>query len=345
MNETAEVLLSAAGDPVVTDPVVTGIGLVLPWTDVPDEALEGAGRQFGADRAVDPQWFDARARLGPRGYKYLPPACQYLLLSTRRAVQDGGGLGHVPAHRRGTTVGTNNGLAQVFDAMDDTVVQGHADDLSPVTAPFFAINVLSTRLAAEHDVKGFQLTLTSPLTAGLEALEAGRRALTVGRCSLLVVAAMEHTLPGAAGMPADEQGSVALLIESRAGALAREARIHGGCRVRTTFLPPRAMSQAEGRDRAGRLVRAALAAVGAVPGEPVHTVFDGSAVSAAVAGALEAGFSAGSEVPAGTGCLAPMVLVAGLLAAGNGPAVVVTATAGGTVAVARIEPENRRGTC
>jgi len=321
----------------IADPVITGIGLVVPWSDVPERALADLDRTGGPE-PVEPGWFNARARLGPRGYKYLPPAGQYLLLAARRAIQDSGGLEHVPAHRRGAAVGTNSGLAEVFDTMDRTVVESNAADLSPVTAPYFAINVLSSRLAAEHEMKGFQLTLTSSRVAGLEALETGTRALAVGRCSLLIVAAMEHVLPGSADEPVSEQGATALVIESAAAAQARGVRPHGRCRTRTGFAPPTAAAGPAGRRRVGDLLAEALTAVGAEAGDPVHTVLDDSGVARAVRDAL-APRPLASTVAAGAGCLRPMIRVAGLLAAGAGPAVVVVATAEGNIAVTRLEPD------
>ena len=322
----------------IADPVITGVGLVVPWSDVPDQALAELDRPGGPE-PVQPGWFNARARLGPRGYKYLPPAGQYLLLAARRAIHDGGGLEHVAAHRRGATVGTNSGLAEVFDTMDRTVVESTADDLSPVTAPYFAINVLSSRLAAEHEMKGFQLTLTSSRVAGLEALETGTRALAVGRCSLLIAAAMEHVLPGrGTGRPASEQGAVALVIESAAGAQARGVRPHGRCRTRTVFAPPTATAGPDGRRRVRDLLGPALTAVGAEPGDPVHAVLDDSGVARAVRAALTDRPVASTVAP-GAGCLNPMIRVAGLLAAGAGPALVVVATAEGNIAVTRVAPD------
>ncbi|GAA0373446.1 hypothetical protein NE235_35455 [Actinoallomurus spadix] len=312
-----------------TDAVVTGIGVVVPPGTPADP-----GRP----------WFDTRARLGPRGYKYLPAASRYLLAAAREAMADGGGLDLVPGERRAATFGTNSGSAAVLDGMDRTVADGHADDLSPAMAPFFAINVLGSRPCAEYEVKGFQLTLTSPRVAGLEAMEVGLRALSLGRCSSLLVAAMEDGPPGPASPVADgpalpEEGAVAMVFEPPAAAAARGGRWYGACRARTAFLPPHLAGTREGQDRLGRIVTDLLTGLGADRPLPVHVIADGSAVGETVAAVLTAHPRTGpitSRTAAGLGCLTPMVRLAGLLAARTGDRLIVTATAEGNLALARI---------
>src|SRR5690606_33360314 len=124
-------LLRAGGSGVTGEIAVTGLGVV--------------ARERQAD-----DWFDVAAELGPRGYKYLPPASQYLLAAARKAVAGRGGLKDVPPHRRGAAVGTNSALRAYFDDADRKVTAGHSDDLSPAGAPYFAVKVLSGRLASEH---------------------------------------------------------------------------------------------------------------------------------------------------------------------------------------------------
>ncbi|KJS51248.1 3-oxoacyl-ACP synthase, partial [Streptomyces rubellomurinus subsp. indigoferus] len=76
-----------------------------------------------------------------------------------------------------------------------TVVAEGARMLHPATAPYFSINLLGSRLATEHALKGFNLPLTSPRVPGLEAIEAGSRAVGRGRASWLLVRATEEALP------------------------------------------------------------------------------------------------------------------------------------------------------
>ncbi|WP_052713696.1 beta-ketoacyl synthase N-terminal-like domain-containing protein [Streptomyces katrae] len=151
--------------------VVSGIGVVTPRGDRPREAARGA-RPAAAARAGD--WFDHRTRLGPRGYKYLPAASQYFLAAAKEAMADARDEpDRWPAELRGAAVGTNSSAAALHEAMDRTVLAEGAAALSPVTAPYFSINLFGSRLATEHGLKAFNLTVTSPRVAGLESLETG----------------------------------------------------------------------------------------------------------------------------------------------------------------------------
>lgn len=301
------------------DAVVTGIGVVVPAA--------------GDDPAT---WFDVRARLGGRGHKYLPRTAQYLLAAARDALADAGagaGPAAVPQERRGAVLATNNGLAPTLDAMDRAVAGQGADGLSPARAPFFAINVLGNRLASDHGIKGFALTVTSPRVAGLEAVQSGLRAMAAGRCGALLVAAAEDGLPDRS----PEQGSAALVFEPRPAAEARGARRRGACRVRTLFAPPRLLGDAEGRDRVGAAVRAAVKDLGHGAALPAEVVDDGSAVADLVCRVLAETAAGVHRTPAGNGCLTPMARLAGALAGPPGERLIVAAAGEGNLALARVE--------
>ncbi|OEU87546.1 hypothetical protein DB35_25965 [Streptomyces abyssalis] len=294
-------------------------------------------------------WFDYRTELGRRGYKYLPAASQYFLAACNRALRASGGCEHVPAEERGAAVGTNSGAEGLHSAMDETIVKTGAEDLSPATAPFFSINLFGSRMAMEHAFKGFNLTLTSPRVAGFEALRTGLRSLRLGRASWLLAGATEDALavldPGASG---SEAGAVALVLESAAGAAARGATSLGELSVRSGFLPPHKAGQPQGTEHARRLLGTALTAGGGTggggtggPPDEVTAVLDDSPVGRAVTGALG---DTARRVPAGSGCLEPLLQAAGALArGGDRSAAVVTAAATGEVAVCRITPA-RTGT-
>ncbi|GAA4548826.1 hypothetical protein [Amycolatopsis samaneae] len=308
------------------EPVVTGIGVVGAWGDSP-----AGGRAAVAlpDTPAEPGWFDTAARLGRRGFKYLPPACRYLLAAGRAAVADADGLAWVAPERRAGAIGTNTAVRASLAEADAAVTEGRVADLGPAAAPFFAVSAVGTRLSIEHGLKGFTLTLTSPVIAGIEALHLGRRAMTAHGCAALLVAATED-VPGArAG-----QGAAVLVLEDRAGTGCRGApAAYGSCRSRVLFLPPRLLAMAEGRARAVRLVGRALAELDRERAFPIHQVVDGSPVAAVIAEAV--GDTA--AVTPRSGALAPMLVVAGLLAGGR-PGVVVAGTGEGTVALVRVCP-------
>jgi 3-oxoacyl-[acyl-carrier-protein] synthase II len=207
-------------------------------------------------------------------------------------------------------------LAAYYADADRTVTDGSADDLSPVTAPFFAINALAGRAAGEHAIQGFTLTTTSPRVGGLQAWETGARAATAGRCDLLVVAATEH------GAGAGD-GSVAVLLESRERAAARGATVFGACRVRTGHVPSTADP-----DRVTAYVLDLVERVGAGPDVPVRLIADDSVTGRLVAAALH---DRVTPAPADRGCVAPVQAVCDALD-GPGTTLIVTASSTGHIA-------------
>ncbi|MGV9451916.1 beta-ketoacyl synthase N-terminal-like domain-containing protein [Streptomyces sp. NPDC003635] len=308
---------------------VTGVGVVSPWGDSAADVLAAGG----ADRPGDDGWFDHRARLGARGYKYLPPAAQYVLAAARAAVADGGRPDAVPAARRGLLLATGAGLAGLFDAMDVTVAEEGAHALSPATAPYFAVNVLGNRLAAELELKGFSLTVATAGTAAADALSAGALALAAGRCDALLLAAVEEPVPAGRG-GGGQQGAVVLALEPPAAALDRGARVHGTVRARSLFLAPTSLRQSAGRERAVRRVADAVAELTGAAAFAVHLDLDGSPVAEVVAEAVPGTVHRGG----GAGCLRPALAVADAL--GAEARLVVTATGEGHVALVRVAPDH-----
>ena len=345
---------------------VTGVGVVSPWGDSP-EAVGARTASPGPDG-----WFDHRRRLGPRGYKYLPAAAQYALASARAALADGGRPDAVPADRRGLLLATNAGLGGVFSAMDATVTAEGAGGLSPALAPYFAVNVLGNRLAAELSLNGFALTVGTARTAALDALSTGALALGSGRGEALLLTAAEEILPGARG---GEQGAVTFALEPVSVALERGAVVRAVVRAGSVFVPPGALSLAGGRERAERVLVDVLgrvvgwsasaspsALVGFPPAPPVplslsgaggpcggssalaaagvRLDLDSSGVSDAVVGALGVlGVRAeGGISPRRVGCLGPAFDLADAVASvgGGERRLVVCATGAGQVAFALV---------
>ncbi len=311
---------------------ITGVGVTLPGAKAPEDVLAST-----ECLGEPPGWFDVSTALPGRGYKRLPVACQYLLAASAEALADAGDpLRRVPAERRGLVVGTNNAATALTDRMDRTIIDAGADEISPLAAPFFAVSLLASRVAAEHSIRGFALTANSPRTAGLEALQLGSRALARGRGEALLVGATEDTLPrDEPGNAGSESGSVVLVCVPTASGT--NGASYGTCRVRTAFLAPGVTP--------GGVLDEAWNAVCAGAREPrvVDAVLDDSPVGEAVAAWLATKPVSSAPVRAGAGCLSPLRRVAGLLATGASDHVVVTAAAEGGVAFAQPVPHDRAG--
>lgn len=325
----------------MTDLTVTGIGVAAPGIGVAADAAT-----CGAPVPAAPDWFDPAAELGPRGHRYLPPASQYLLAAARRAVADAGDVDRVAAQHRGAVLATNGALSATYAAVDRTVSHGHADQLSPATAPYFAVNVVGSRLSSQYRLQAFTLTVTSPAVAGMEALAVGRRAIVAGRCRSLLAAAVEHAA-GSAGAAA-EQGAVVLLLRPRRRT---GSDGYGYCRARISFLPPRLLPAAETRDRLRGWLGDWFSTVDPDRCGAVYPVLDDSPIGEAVADAVADPRVGGRVVcppaPAGTGCLAPMLRMAGLLAAGAPAGTVLAASRHGNLGLAWFagNDDPGRGSC
>ncbi|SBU98601.1 3-oxoacyl-[acyl-carrier-protein] synthase II [Streptomyces sp. Ncost-T6T-1] len=283
-------------------------------------------------------WFDHRTRLG-RGHKYLPPACQYLLAASRTALAASAQETerHAP-ERRGALVGTNSAVAALHADFLDTVRREGADALSPMSVPYFSVNLVTARLSTEHVLKGFNLTVTSPRVAGVEALHLAGRELAAGRSSVVLAGAAEAPDPRP-GDAEPEAGATLLVLRPGGGPVPA-----GGAVLRTVlrFLPPRALAASEGRALAEASVREALEALGAAGPAPceVELLADPSPVGDTVARVLQAWCAGRAPVTpersgARAGALAPVVRLAERpLPAGGGGRLVVVASREGNVAFA-----------
>lgn len=305
---------------------ILGLGVCLPGTEKPGDALSPAVTEAPATG-----WFDPAAALPGRGYRRLPAACQYLLAATRNALADGGeALTAAPAERRGIVVGTNNAGLALLDEQDRTILGQGADAIAPLSAPYFAMSLFASRLATEHGVHGFTLTVNSPRTAAFDALRTGARALAAGRAEALVIGATEETLPaGEPGAEGSDTGAVALICAPHGSA--RTPDPYGTVEVRNTFLAP-------GADPGTALRRDWDALTGEDRRPPrVDAVLDDSPVGGAVAEWLADRPCDLTVSSAGAGALTPVRHLAAALARGDGEdRIVVTAAAEGNVAFARL---------
>lgn len=290
--------------------------------------ITGIGRVERSPSAGE-DWFNVADELGRRGYKYLPPGCHYLLAATRRAIAGNEGFETTTAERRGLAVGCHSVLAPLYREVAQAVLAGDSSGISPMTAPFFAINALAGRLAEERRIKGFTLTTTSPRVAGLEALEVGTRALAAGRCAVLLAGVTEQL--------GSDAGAVAMVIEDRDAVVARGAVIHGECRTRTGFVPAALAATADGPMVVAAELRGLAGSLGVRTPLPTHLVLDGSAVGLAAAAAARGLGRCVLVDGADQGCLTAMSLVADLIADG-GEHLVVSATDTGNLALAHIRP-------
>jgi 3-oxoacyl-[acyl-carrier-protein] synthase II len=277
----------------------------------------------GTDAAPEPGWFDAAAELPGRGLRRLPPASQYLLAAAARAVADAGGRwAGTDRERRAAVVATNNAGAALTEELDRTIIRAGAKELWPSLSPYSTMSSFAGRLSIEQGITGFTLTVNSPATAGIEALQIAARAVAVGRAATVLVAATEETLSPAQSAGRASQTGAAVLCCSAAGPR------YGTCRARSAFL-----AAADCGPVLARLL-------GEDPPDRIEAVVEDSAIGAAVARWLDR--VPGCEVavvPVHGGCLTPLLQVAARLAEEHPAPVrraVLAASAEGTLALAEL---------
>lgn len=232
----------------------------------PTEPQDASGaRAAEASAAPVADWCDLRGELG-RGHRHEPVAAQLALAAGRRALAAlGAAADAVPGDRRSLCVATSTAVGATHARMDATVLEHGTTLLSPLTAPYFSVNLLGSRLSADLVAHGGATTFTTPATAVADALVSAGRDVTTGRCDLALVVAVEEAAdPADRGTHPPETGAVALVLAADDGALPRRAVPAPAVHVRRGTWSPGALA-ADLDALTGDLV----AAGGGVPGSVV----------------------------------------------------------------------------
>ena len=149
--------------------------------------------EFSLERLYDPispDWFDVKAELGERGFKYFNPATRYMLAAVRKlddvsdeSVTDGGG--------KGVIIGSTSCTRHELEEIDSALLSGGYSSIHPMRAPSFCPNLGAGTISIKHRAKALNITLVNPMTAGLEAIVAAKRAIVDGRAASVITGAME----------------------------------------------------------------------------------------------------------------------------------------------------------
>ncbi len=321
--------------------VITGIGPMCPLGTTARELAAGQ-RSGGAGG----EWFDPVRHLGPKGHKYFTPPTRYILAAAGQALADAGlEADAYPRAQRGVVVGTNFAAFATLEGMDRTVRGEGAEALQPMLAPSFSVNIPASQVSIKHAFQAFNVTLTSAMVAGLEAVLCGAAALRRGRARLVLAGATEDRPPAGVaellGIPAVEGAACAVALETSEAASARGARAHarvGPGLLRFVGPRPEGAEDALG-EAVERFVASAIPAGAArVAYAPQRAPFRlNQVVDGLVRRALRARGLEPVEVPApgGDGSFAtvsPLLQLAALAGAG-GPGLVAAASPQGHVAL------------
>ncbi|MBO2445920.1 hypothetical protein J4573_02350 [Actinomadura barringtoniae] len=199
-----------------------------------------------------------------RGVRHLAPATRHALAAAELALAAAGlKPDSYPQVSQGVAIGTNFGGTATLARMDRSVIEQGAAGLRPIEAPNFAANLPGSHVSIRYGLKAMNLTLTTPLVAGLQAVLQAGAALRSGRALMMLAGATEGTPPPewattvstaggtavspAGGVPVTEGGCCLLTLETGSEAGQRAlSRIGSGT---SWFLPPSLCRDGEGRRR------------------------------------------------------------------------------------------------
>jgi hypothetical protein len=176
-------------------------------------------------------WFDPTRFLGARGYKYWTQATRYIQAATGLALQDAG-LNPNPygPNEIGVSLGTNFANSNLIKELDRTALIEGPELLSPMIGPNFSINISSSMVAIKYGFKAFNITLTTAMIAGLEAILCAGDSIKTGRAKMVIAGALEDTPPQAVdellGNERGYGGACVFVLETMDEAVKRNARIY-----------------------------------------------------------------------------------------------------------------------
>jgi hypothetical protein len=173
-------------------------------------------------------WFDADRYLGSHGHKYLGRAARYFLAAVSE-LQANGALAAHASESVGMVVGTNYGALDVHASILHDFKSGGLAGLSPRYVPNFSINLLAAYPSIKYGYKAFNITLTTPWSAGLDGLIQGAWAVSRRHASAVIAGAAETPDPSSSGR---RHGALATLLTASPGtaATSKSSSMLAACR-------------------------------------------------------------------------------------------------------------------
>lgn len=222
------------------DLLVTGLGFVAPGiSGGRDQAAAlrarllaaAEGPQVGEERTT--AGFDAAGVLGERGLRHLGRGTLCLMGAALLALRDAGLAGDA-LEQAGVAAGTATAAAAVVADFDRTTLAEGPQAPNPALFPQTVWNGPASQVSIRHGLRGPNLTISSGLNSGLDAVIAACRILDLGGARALLACGFEELspylrviVPGGglerAPVPLCE-GAAVLVLEEGGAAAARGAR-------------------------------------------------------------------------------------------------------------------------
>ncbi|MFF4324216.1 beta-ketoacyl synthase N-terminal-like domain-containing protein [Streptomyces sp. NPDC001568] len=207
--------------------VVTGAAVLVPGADTV-RALADGPACGGAP--VEPA-----AHVGKKGLRYKDRATQLGYALTAAALRDAGLLGAdekdgllVAAAGVGVVASSNFGNLDTVARALDTIREETVTATSPMDLPNASSNVIASSAAIRYGLRGPNLMVCNGETSGLDAVHWAVTIITAGRADRVLVLGVEpdnEVVRRLLGGGHAVDGGAALVVESRAAAAARSARV------------------------------------------------------------------------------------------------------------------------
>ncbi|HEY0168560.1 MAG TPA: beta-ketoacyl-[acyl-carrier-protein] synthase family protein [Jatrophihabitans sp.] len=213
--------------------VVSALGLAVP-------GLAGAADLLSVTQ-IPPASFTPAGVVGKRGLRYKDRASQ-LALCAAAATLDEAGLPRSRAERTegesfGVVVATTNGISETVCRVSETIHDGGAVSAAPMDLPNASGNVASASVAIWFGFEGFNLTVASGPTSGLDAIWLATAAIRAGRARRMLVIGVEPAAEAVDRLVAETarrhggaaprvfDGAAALLLEDAGAVAERGGRV------------------------------------------------------------------------------------------------------------------------
>lgn len=235
--EPAVPVAPTAGEPIW----VTGVGVLTALAAGGREAVgELRARALGADGEATGDLalgeVDLARLVGGKGLRHLSRGTLALLAAARFALEDAAGTGAaVPSGESdGVVAGTATATAGLVADFDRTTLVEGPQTANPALFPQTVWNGPACQVAIRHGLRGANVTLSTGMNSGLDAVIAGARLLRAGRADRVVAGGFEELTPFFAVLterpaaarlrPRLSEGAALLVLERRSAAEARGAR-------------------------------------------------------------------------------------------------------------------------
>jgi 3-oxoacyl-[acyl-carrier-protein] synthase II len=270
---------------------------------------------------------DFAALLGGRGLRHMSRGTLALLAASGLALRDAGLADETArdADATGVTAGSATATAGLVAAFDRTTLAEGPQAVNPAIFPQTVWNGASSQVAIRFGLRGANLTVSTGLNSGVEAVLAGVRLIRGDRARVVLAGGFEEITPffrvlfAREGGGADirlSEGAAVLVLERRSAAAARGVSPLAAIRAgRSAFAPIPGSSGARLRSLVGEVLRAGdgaapartwcLGAGAAAAADGVAVDLDavagcGGGLSGALAAALAAAGAVSPELVAAT---------------------------------------------